>query len=146
MPEEQRSFFQDEAVAATQAAMVTPMATVPSKITLSKPIKVDIEVYRGDSGTFRITVTEPDGSPADLTGATWDGDIRLSAGAPAVITNFDIQPTVGDPSSIDVILSSEKSELLSGACVYDIEMRLGTVVTTLITGSITITQDVSNPS
>jgi hypothetical protein len=144
MPEEQRSFYQDQPVAATQAAEVTPLL-VPSKITLSKPIKVDIELYRGDSGSFRITVTDEFGGPIDISSATWDADIRLNVSSPTVITNFEIVPVGGDISTIEVVLPPENSELISTPCVYDIEMRMGTAVSTLVYGAITVTADVSRP-
>jgi hypothetical protein len=114
-----------------------------SAIRLSGPLLLNLQVYRGDSGRFRISVLNPDGSPMDLTGATWDADIRLKANDPTTITNFDITPVAGDPSSIDVILTPENSDLLSNNCVYDVEMTLGGEVHTLIYGAITITQDVS---
>jgi hypothetical protein len=117
----------------------------PSIIVLSAPLKVDLAVYKGDSGQFRITVTEPDGTPIDLTGAAWDGDIRVKANDTTVVTNFDIVPVAGDPSSIDVFLPADNSELLTNPLVYDIEMRQGTLVTTLVYGSINVTQDVSRP-
>lgn len=115
-----------------------------SVVRLSGPLRIDLQVYRGDSGRFRITVLNPDQSPMDISGATWDADIRLKAESPDVITNFDITPVVGDPSSIDVSLTPENSSLLSNNCVYDVEMTLSpTEVHTLIFGSITLTQDVS---
>ena len=126
---------------------VEERATVQSQLALvlSQPMKVDLSIYKGDSGQFRITVSDNFGSPVDLTGATWDGDIRLKAADTTVITNFDITPVAGDPSSIDVKLPATKSELLISACVYDIEMRRGEEVTTLIYGTIAVTQDVSRP-
>ena len=118
----------------------------PSVIILSAPMKVDLAVYRGDSGQFRITVEDPAGNPVDLSGATWDGDIRVKAVDVDPIVSFDIVPVAGDPSSIDVFLSAENSELLTPySLVYDIEMRESEYVSTLIYGNITVTQDVSRP-
>jgi hypothetical protein len=115
-------------------------------ITLSLPKKVDITVYQGDSGSFRITMTGPLGAPIDISGASWDGDIRLKASDASPITGFTFEPVVGDPSSVDVILSAESSELFTASkYVYDIEMREGDLVTTLIYGTILAEQDVSRP-
>lgn len=117
----------------------------PTSIILSQPYKVDLSVYRGDSGGFRITVTDPLGGPVDLTAATWDGDIRTKATDTTLVTSFEITPVAGDMSSVDVSLPAANSELLSGVMVYDIEMREGETVTTLIYGSISVIQDVSRP-
>jgi hypothetical protein len=139
MTVEQRSFFDQEAEAAPQAVVS------PNNLTLSGPAKVDLSVYRGDTGQFRITVTDDQDNPVDVSAAAWEADIRLKATDPTVITNFDVQLVNGDTSSIDVLLSSDNSELLPTGCVYDVEMRVGSTVTTLIYGTITVTQDVSRP-
>ena len=116
------------------------------KIVLSNPTKADIVVYKGDSGRFRITFTAEVGDPpVDITAATWDGDIRLKATDLETLTSFDIVPVVGDPASVDVILTADKSELLPKSSVYDVEMRIGDEVSTIIYGTVTVHQDVSRP-
>jgi hypothetical protein len=132
----------DEQPQAQAAGSVSTRDTTGS-ITLSQPIKIDLKVYRGDSGRFRVTVRDPSGNPIDISTATFDGDIRVKATDVATITSFDIVPVAGDPASIDVMLSSTNSALLTGPCVYDIEMTLSGLVTTLVTGNIVVTQDVS---
>jgi hypothetical protein len=125
-------------------AIVQPRAQ-SNVVVLSSPMKVDLQVYRGDTGQFRLSVTDPNGNPVNLSGYTWDGDIRLKAADTAAVTSFTITPVVGDTSSVDVALTALESELLSGTMVYDIEMRKTGVVSTLIYGNITVTQDVSRP-
>jgi hypothetical protein len=115
------------------------------EIVLSSPKEVNINVYRGDSGSFRITMTGPLGTPIDISGATWDGDIRLKATDPDAITSFDFVPVAGDTSSVDVLLPADKAELLSGKYVYDVEMREGDAVTTLVFGQLVAEADVSRP-
>lgn len=115
-------------------------------ITLSLPKKVDINIYQGDSGSFRITMTGPLGAPIDISGASWDGDIRIKTSDANPVTTFEFEPVVDDTSSVDVLLSAENSELLiNNKYVYDIEMRQGDSVTTLIYGNISVEQDVSRP-
>ena len=128
-------------------SMFSAAPMVAEVIELSGPMEVDLSIYRGDTGRFRITVTNEDLSPVDLTGATWDADIRTTAAAPTVITSFDVVPVVGDDSSVDVILDETNAELLPpGNLVYDVEMRLDGEIVTLVTGKITVTQDVSRPT
>ena len=116
-----------------------------SSISLSGPLKVDLSVYRGDSGRFRITVTDIAGNPVDVSAATWDADIRLKADDADTIGNFVIVPDATDTSSIDVELPADLSGTLPQNCTYDVEMRMGTDVKTLVCGNITVTQDVSRP-
>lgn len=116
-------------------------------IVLSAPKEVDINIYRGDSGSFRITMTTSLGAPVDISQAVWDGDIRTKTSDPDPVTGFDFTPVEGDTSSVDISLPAEKSELLSNSkYVYDIEMRIDDSVTTLIFGSILASQDVSRPA
>jgi hypothetical protein len=115
------------------------------KVVLSGPLKVDLAVYRGDSGQFKITVSDYLGAPADVSTATWVGEIRDKTDDTIVVTTFDITPTPGDTASVDVKLTPVKSALLNSACVYDIQMTLSGNVTTLVNGAITVTADVSRP-
>ena len=115
-------------------------------IKLSSPVKVDLVVYKGDSGKFRITLIPPaESDPIDISAAAFDADIRMEAAFPDTLTSFEVVPVEDDPASIDIILSAEKSELLYDGCVYDVEMRVGDEVSTIIYGTITVTQDVSRP-
>ena len=120
---------------------------VPSSIALSGPMKVNLSVYRGDSGRFRLAIGDSLGAPIDVSTATWDADIRLKADDVDTITEFDVVlvdvVAAPDKNTIDVILTPAKSEMLPSACVYDLEMTLGGEVTTLIYGAITVTYDVS---
>lgn len=117
--------------------------TEPASVILSKPFKVDITVYRGDSGSFQINVKDDDDNPIDISGASWDADIRVKDKDPTIVTSFDIEPVVGSPSSILINLTAEHSALLTRNCVYDVQMTLDGVVTTLIAGELIVTLDVS---
>jgi hypothetical protein len=108
-------------------------------------MRVNISVYRGDSGRFRLAIGDSLGAPIDVSTATWDADIRLQADDPTTITEFDVEmvTTVTDNNTIDIILDATKSAMLPASCVYDLEMTLAGEVTTLIYGTITTTYDVS---
>lgn len=112
-------------------------------LTLSKPLAVDLSVYRGDTGMFRITVSNPDLTPHNVTDATWDADIRSEADDSTVIVSMTVSPVPGDSSSVDVSLTAAMSALIEENAVYDVEMTQGGIVTTLIAGRIVLTKDVS---
>lgn len=112
-------------------------------LTLSKPLAVDLIVYRGDTGLFRITVKNSDGSPHPIVDATWDADIRTIADNPVVITSMTVSPTPGDTSAVDVTLTAAMARLINEPAVYDVEMTQGGIVTTLIAGKVVLTKDVS---
>lgn len=115
----------------------------PGPLTLSQPLAVDLIVYRGDTGLFRITVANSDGSPHPVTDATWDADIRVSADDSTVLVSMIVAPTPGDSSSVDVTLTAAMAALINATAVYDVEMTQGGIVTTLIAGAVVLTKDVS---
>lgn len=116
-----------------------------SLLVLSSPMQVDLALYKGDTGKFRITVTDDAGAPVNISGATWDADIRINAAdAGTPVANFTITPVVGDTSSADVsIAAAVTSALAVTTYFYDLQMTLSGVVTTLMNGSVIVTQDVS---
>lgn len=112
-------------------------------IVLSDPLDVDLVVYRGDTGIFRLTVANDDGSPHSVLDATWDADIRRSADDATVITSMTVSPVPGDAASVDVTLTAAMSRLILDSAVYDVEMTQGGIVTTLVAGRVVLTKDVS---
>jgi hypothetical protein len=130
-------------VASTVPAPVCgPTGAEQGCITFSQPLEADLCVYRGDSGRFRVNVTNPDGTELDISAATWDCDIRATVDAEPPICTLDVVPV--DINTVEVILTAENSRLLIvDTAVWDLEMTLGTEVQTLIRGVVNVTRDVS---
>lgn len=116
-----------------------------SLVVLSSPMAADLALYKGDTGKFRVTVTDDTGAPVNISTATWDSDIRVNAAdAGTPVASFTVTPVGGDTSSVDVTLSAVLSAGLAVATYfYDLQMTLGGVVTTLIAGNLFVAQDVS---
>lgn len=111
----------------------------------TEPQILDLCAYRGDSGRFRVTITEADMvTPIDVSGATWDADIRKEADEDFTAGSFVVEPVVGMTNAVDVILPAAVSATLNDSpYVWDLEMTMGIEVTTLLRGSLTVTKDVS---
>ena len=77
---------------------------------LTQPQRLDLRIYRGDSGRFRVSITDADGEPIDVSAATWDADIRKEALDAATVGSFVVTPV--DDNSIDVILTAPLSRTL----------------------------------
>jgi hypothetical protein len=122
----------------------TPRAS-SGPLCFSQPARVDICIYRGDSGRMRVTVKEPDGTPIDVSAATWDCDIRINPDDAAVVLSIEVVPVPGVPESVDLILHAEDSALLDEDGWWDLEMTLGDSVHTLLYGKVELTKDVSRP-
>ena len=124
--------------------MTTPTPTVVlPPIALTEPASLDISAYRGDTQGFRVLVTQG-GIPLDVSAAEWDCDVRQDADGP-VLATMTVTPVVGITNAIDVAMPATATEV-SGEAVWDLEMTLGDVVTTILRGNITIVADVSRPT
>ena len=110
---------------------------------MSDPLPVDLYVYRGDSGRFRVTVTDPSGVPLSIAGATWDCDIRQNYDAQTVVVSLDVNDI--DGYTIEVVLDALTSALLVDNSVWDLEMTINGEVTTLMAGTVHVHKDVSRP-
>jgi hypothetical protein len=113
------------------------------QVALSQPMQVDLVVYRGDSGTMRVTVTTIGGVPVDISGATWDCDIRTSVDDPTTVANMTVTPVAGTVQSVDVFLTALNSAQLDDSYVWDLQMTLAGEVKTLLAGTVTVVKDVS---
>jgi hypothetical protein len=135
------------APAARAGPSVTPFGvttgdlTGASDIIISDPLPVDIFIYRGDSGRFRVEVTAPDGGPLDITAATWDCDIRSTHDAQTVVVSLEV--TQISATTVEVVIDSLKSALLIDNAVWDLEMTLNGEVQTLMAGTVHVHKDVS---
>jgi hypothetical protein len=125
------------------APSVTPLAAATAPVCFTKPGALDLCVYRGDSGKVRVRVTDADGLPVDVSAATWDCDIRVSADAATVIISPTVEPVPGITNAVDIIITAEQSALLDADGVWDLEMVLGGDTTTLLAGKVLVTKDVS---
>lgn len=138
-----------EAVVATvpwpaARAGVAPLAAASG--TFPQPVAMDLVIYRGDSGRFRVTVVDDQGNPMDVSGATWDCDLRVTAEDVTPLASLTCIPVVGQPSSVDVVLFPTVSAGLIVNGVWDLQMTLSpTEVHTLLAGKFTVTPDVSRP-
>lgn len=135
-----------------------PAATIPlragttvqttvalTSVALSQPQPLDLAVYRGDTGGFRVTVTDADGLPVDVSTRTWLSQIRATAdSADPPMAVLTITPVAGDTASIDVTLDAANSAKLKGTTGgWDLQMSDGANITTLLAGKVLITPDYS---
>ena len=111
-------------------------------VVMSDPLPCDLFVYRGDSGRFRVVVTDAStGVPLDISDATWDCDIRSGYDSETVLVSLNVNRV--NNSTIEVILDPAMSAALVDKSVWDLEMTLGTEVQTLLAGTVHVHKDVS---
>lgn len=116
-------------------------------VCFSDPSILDLCIYKGDTGTFRVTVAYSDGSAIDVSLATWNAEIRTPDGV--LVGDLVVTPVAGQPNQINVSIPSSVSNLLPlppVIPVWDLEMTLSGQVQTLLAGTVTVTKDVSRPT
>lgn len=127
--------------------LAAPRGANLGEVCFSDPATLNLCIYRGDTGVFRVTVTYADGQPIDVSSATWDADIRTSAAATTTLGSLVVTPVPGEPSKVDVAIPAATSAALppntAPAPVWDLQMTLAGQVQTLLKGSVTVTGDVS---
>ena len=121
----------------------TPDPTAPDRVVLSGPTEVDLYIYRGDSGRVLVHLNYPDGAPIDVSAATWDCDIRAAEDSNPPVASLDVVEV--DANTVELILDAATSQTLTDGLVWDLEMRLGGEVQTLMKGHVHVQKDVSRP-
>jgi hypothetical protein len=114
-------------------------STGPVRIT-AQPLEVDLLIYQGDDFYLDVTVTNPDGSTPDLSGADPMAMIRVHPADPDVVAQFDI--TVDTGGLLHLHLPTDQSSLLPLNSVWDLQLTVPDVIT-LVAGAVTATREVT---
>lgn len=112
--------------------------TGPVTIT-ALPATVNLSLYQGDDFYLDLTVTNPDSSPADLTGATATATIKASPTAPDIMATFSATITA---NVVHLHLPATEAAKLAAAAVWDCQIA-NPLVTTLAAGKVTTTLQVT---
>jgi len=105
----------------------------------------DIYIYQGDRKTFDVVFSNPDGSPADLTGYTVLAQIRMNVAdmAPEVVATFTTAIT---DNIVTLTLYEADSVKLAGRYQWDLQLTdPGGAPTTFMRGAVIAVQEVSRP-
>ena len=107
-----------------------------SSVNLDVAERLDITCRRGD--TFSLTLTLTDSSGDVITLATSGYEFLMDVKTP-------VERTRSGVSKRQVIASStlSPSNLPVGSFEYDIQQKVGDVVTTILRGSFTVNEDIS---
>ena len=131
------------ATAVRYAATPTAAADTTTPTVSGLPTPVNLALYQGDDFYMDLTVDNPDGTPADLTGAVASALIRSAPGAAD-------PPMATITATVDVALSvvhlhlphTEAANLAAGGAAWDCQIATPDV-TTLAAGRVTVTAQVT---
>lgn len=110
------------------------MAAALSAVPLDQPLIL----YQGDDWRLDIVVTNPDGTPADLTGATVSSQVRRTPDAAEVLGEFTA--TI-EGNTIHLHMPASTSATITSG-VWDCQLATPDVVT-LVGGKLTVPLEVT---
>lgn len=107
------------------------------------PGTYNFSYYRGDTNQFVARPKNSDGSAFDLTGYTAEYTVATARGASG--TQYPMTATVNASTDIVTctIAADDGRDLTPGTFVYDVQITNGVQIYTLLTGTITVTDDIS---
>ena len=108
------------------------------------PGSYNFNYYRGDTAEFVIRPKTANGSAFDLTGYTAEFFIATARGSTG--TQHEAQAVVSGVADTVTctILPGVGRDLTPGTYVYDVQITTGaSVIFTILTGSITVTDDIT---
>jgi hypothetical protein len=108
------------------------------------PGSYNFNYYRGDTAEFVIRPKTANGSAFDLTGYTAEFFIANTRGSTG--TQYEAQAVVSAVADTVTctILPGVGRDLAPGTYVYDVQITTGaSVIFTILTGSITVTDDIT---
>jgi hypothetical protein len=85
-----------------------------------------LELYRGDTATWKLTITEPGATPEDppvpmvLPTTGWTGQVRESADSETVIASFEVNVTEAASGILYLHLDDDASEACASG-VWDLQ-------------------------
>jgi hypothetical protein len=106
----------------------------------TRPQAVNLSLYAGDDVSIDVTVLNNDGTPANLTGATAESQIRATADA---VTSVDFATTVTG-NVVTLALTNVQSATLPATGVWDLQITdSGGKITTIAGGRIDVAAGVT---
>jgi hypothetical protein len=105
------------------------------------PTVIDLNLYRGDDTFLSVTVTEADGSAADLAGATPKSQIRESFDAETAVAELAATIT---GNTVNLHLQHADAALLPAVAVWDLQLTWSdTTITTIAMGTVKVIGEVT---
>lgn len=110
----------------------------------SAPPEISWTVVRGDTSSFRVTVTDENRVPIDLTGWTLASDIVRPPDNTVIVSLTPSITAEDGTGQFTVSLASAESELLETGDLFDVQVSDETRVWTVGKGSMILIEDYTN--
>ena len=111
---------------------------------MATPADQDLTIVRGDTETIVATMTTDGTTPIDITGRTYRAQIRASQDSTTVKASFTCTVTDGAAGQVTCVLSAtDSAQLPVGIAYWDLEENASGVITTVMSGTVTVLADVT---
>ena len=111
---------------------------------MAQPADQDLTITRGDTETLVVTIEDDAGSAINITGRTYRAQIRSSQDSTTIKASFTCTVTSGANGQVTCVLSATDSATLSsGQYFWDLEETASGVVSTILSGNVTVLADVT---
>ena len=111
---------------------------------MATPADQDLTIVRGDTETLVVTMTTDGTTPVNITGRTYRAQIRSSQDSTTVKASFTCTVTDGAAGQVTCVLSATDSAALPvGIAYWDLEENASGVITTVMSGTVTVLADVT---
>lgn len=111
---------------------------------MAQPADQDLTITRGDTETLVVTITTDGVIPVNITGRTYRAQIRSTQDATTIKASFTCTVTAALLGEVTAVLSATSSATLSaGIYFWDFEENASGVVSTILSGNITVLADVT---
>jgi hypothetical protein len=104
----------------------------------------NITIYQGDTYAHELRIKDSANANVTITSRTYSGQIRKKRNSDTAAATFTSEITNGANGIVIMSLSAAATaNIAAGTYVYDFQETNGTIITTLITGTVTVTGEVS---
>jgi len=111
---------------------------------MAQPADQDLTITRGDTETLVVTITTDGSTAVNITGRTYKAQIRSQQDSTTIKASFTCTVTSGATGQVTCVLSATSSAALSaGLYFWDLEENASGVVSTILSGNVTVLADVT---
>ena len=104
----------------------------------------NITIYQGDTYAHELRIKNSSNANVNITSRTYTGQVRKKRSSDTAAATFTSEITNAANGIVILSLTSaQTANIAAGTYVYDFQETNGAIITTLITGTVTVTGEVS---
>jgi len=111
---------------------------------MAAPARQDLTITRGDTEVIEVTITTDGTTAVNITGRTYSSQMRTDPDISAISITGTCAVTNGAAGELTVTFSAtDTAELEPGYLYWDLQESASGVITTILSGTVTVLADVT---